>query len=287
MSKIKFTKMHGAGNDYIYVDAMQYPLAHPEKLAVQWSAPHTGIGSDGLILIDRSEVADFKMRMFNNDGSEGIMCGNGVRCVGKFVYDKGLTSSKSVTVETLGGIKVLQLTTDNNNKVTKVRVDMGRPSLHNKEQLANDSGSMTEGLVQADGRDYIGTFVCMGNPHFVIFVDDIEAIDLATEGRALETHSIFSQRCNIEFAEVRDSGVIRTRVWERGTGITLACGTGACATAVAAIVTGKAIGRATIAMDGGDLEIEWDGSGNLYMTGPAATVFDGEIECNDALVGQG
>ncbi|MCH5178039.1 MAG: diaminopimelate epimerase [Prevotellaceae bacterium] len=283
MSKIKFTKMHGAGNDYIYVDAMQYPLAHPEKLAVEWSAPHTGIGSDGLILIDRSEVADFKMRMFNNDGSEGIMCGNGVRCVGKFVYDKGLTSSKSVTVETLGGIKVLQLTTDNNNKVTKVRVDMGRPSLHNKEQLANDSGSMTEGLVQADGRDYIGTFVCMGNPHFVIFVDDIEAIDLTTEGRALETHSIFSQRCNIEFAEVRDSGVIRTRVWERGTGITLACGTGACATAVAAIVTGKAIGRATIAMDGGDLEIEWDGSENLYMTGPAATVFDGEIEDSNTI----
>ena len=283
MSKIKFTKMHGAGNDYIYVDAMQYPLAHPEKLAVEWSAPHTGIGSDGLILIDRSEVADFKMRMFNNDGSEGIMCGNGVRCVGKFVYDKGLTSSKSVTVETLGGIKVLQLTTDNNNKVTKVRVDMGRPSLHNKEQLANENGSMTEGLVQADGRDYIGTFVCMGNPHFVIFVDDIEAIDLTTEGRALETHSIFSQRCNIEFAEVRDSGVIRTRVWERGTGITLACGTGACATAVAAIVTGKAIGRATIAMDGGDLEIEWDGSENLYMTGPAATVFDGEIEDSNTI----
>lgn len=287
MAKIKFTKMHGAGNDYIYVDAMRYPLAHPEQLAVDWSAPHTGIGSDGLILIDRSEVADFKMRMFNNDGSEGIMCGNGVRCVGKFVYDKGLTVSKSITVETLGGIKVLQLTTDNNNKVRKARVDMGQPSLRNKEQLANDSGSMTEGVVQADGRDYIGTFVCMGNPHFVIFVDDIEAIDLAKEGRALEWHPIFPQRCNIEFAEVRDNGIIRTRVWERGTGITLACGTGACATAAAAILTGRAHGNATIAMDGGDLEIEWDGAGHLYMTGPAATVFEGEIECDDALVDEG
>lgn len=283
MSRIKFTKMHGAGNDYIYVDAMRYPLAHPEKLAVEWSSQHTGIGSDGLILIENSEVADFRMRMFNNDGSEGIMCGNGVRCIGKFVYDKGLTSSKSVTVETLGGIKVLQLTTDHNNKVVKARVDMGQPQLMQPEQLANESGSMTEGAVQANGRTYTGTFVSMGNPHFVIFVDDIKAIDLALEGRALEVHPIFPQRCNIEFAELRENGIIRTRVWERGTGITLACGTGACATAAAAIITGRATNSATIAMDGGDLEIEWDGIGHLYMSGPAATVFEGEIECDDAL----
>ena len=270
--------MHGAGNDYIYVNAMQYPIANPEEAAIIWSDRHKGIGSDGLILIDHSDVADFKMRMFNNDGSEGIMCGNGVRCIGKFVYDQGLTTSTTVTLETLGGIKVLQLFTGPDNKVCKARVDMGTPILTNPEQLDNGSGSMLAGTIEANGRSYTGTYVCMGNPHFVIFVDDISQIDLAAEGPALETHPIFPQKCNIEFAEVRDGGIIRTRVWERGTGITQACGTGACATAVAAILNNKATDRATIAMDGGDLEIEWDGQGHLFMTGPAATAYHGEIE---------
>ncbi len=278
MPTIRFTKMHGAGNDYIYVNAMDYPVADPSGMAVKWSDRHKGVGSDGLILIDHSDVADFKMRMFNNDGSEGIMCGNGVRCVGKFVYDKRLTHSKVVTIETLGGIKTLQLETDATDKVCRARVDMGTPMLENPDQLATPTGGMVKGVAMAGGRTYTGTFVCMGNPHFVIFVDDINSVDLPKEGPALETHPMFLQRCNIEFAEVRADGVIRTRVWERGTGITQACGTGACATAVAAMVCGKAGGRAVIAMDGGDLEIEWDGHGHLFMTGPATTVFEGEME---------
>lgn len=279
MSTIKFTKMHGAGNDYIYVDVQKYPIADPAKAAIAWSRPHFGVGSDGLILIDRSEVADFQMRMYNNDGSEGMMCGNGVRCIGKFVYDKGLTHSKTVSVETRAGIKILQLQTDADDRVTGATVDMGEPILANKEQLATADGQMTAGTVEANGKTYTGTFVSMGNPHFVIFVDNIDSIDLAGEGPALECHPLFPQKCNIEFAEVRENGVIRTRVWERGTGITMACGTGACATAVAARLNRLSDGRSTIAMDGGDLHIEWrQGDNHIYMTGPAATAFEGEIE---------
>lgn len=282
MPTIKFTKMHGAGNDYIYVNAMAYPIADPQKEAVVWSNRHKGIGSDGLILIDHSDKADFKMRMFNNDGSEGIMCGNGIRCVGKYVYDHRLTTSKTITVETLGGIKTLQLYTDSNNMVEKARVDMGIPSLTNPSQFAMGNGVGLKAEISAiDARGtrhtYQGTFVCMGNPHFVIFVDDITKIDLTAEGQALEVHPVFPQKCNIEFAQLRADGSIRTRVWERGTGITQACGTGACATATAAILTGLATDRVTIAMDGGDLSIEWDGKGHLFMTGPATTVFEGEI----------
>ena len=271
--------MHGAGNDYIYVDVQKYPIADPAKAAIAWSRPHFGVGSDGLILIDRSEVADFQMRMYNNDGSEGMMCGNGVRCIGKFVYDKGLTQSKTVSVETRAGIKILQLQTDADDRVTGATVDMGEPILANKEQLATADGQMTAGTVEANGKTYTGTFVSMGNPHFVIFVDNIDSIDLAGEGPALECHPLFPQKCNIEFAEVREDGVIRTRVWERGTGITMACGTGACATAVAARLNRLSDGRSTIAMDGGDLHIEWrQGDNHIYMTGPAATAFEGEIE---------
>lgn len=279
MATIKFTKMHGAGNDYIYVDAQQYDIPDPAAAAVKWSRPHFGVGSDGLILIGASEVADFRMRMYNNDGSEGMMCGNGVRCIGKFVYDKGLTRSKTVSVETRAGIKILQLQTDANDRVTGATVDMGEPILSNKEQLYTADGRMTAGRVEANGKNYTGTFVSMGNPHFVIFVDDIGTIDLAGEGPALECHPLFPQKCNIEFAEVRENGIIRTRVWERGTGITMACGTGACATAVAAKLNGRSNGQSIIAMDGGDLTIEWRVTDNhIYMTGPAATAFEGEIE---------
>ena len=279
MATIKFTKMHGAGNDYIYVDAQQYDIPDPAAAAVKWSRPHFGVGSDGLILIGASEVADFRMRMYNNDGSEGMMCGNGVRCIGKFVYDKGLTRNKTVSVETRAGIKILQLQTDANDRVTGATVDMGEPILVNKEQLATADGRMTAGRVEANGKSYTGTFVSMGNPHFVIFVDDIDDIDLAGEGPALECHPLFPQKCNIEFAEVRENGIIRTRVWERGTGITMACGTGACATAVAAKLNGRSNRQSIIAMDGGDLTIEWRETDNhIYMTGPAATAFEGEIE---------
>ena len=279
MATIKFTKMHGAGNDYIYVDAQQYDIPDPAAAAVKWSRPHFGVGSDGLILIGVSEVADFRMRMYNNDGSEGMMCGNGVRCIGKFVYDKGLTRNKTVSVETRAGIKILQLQTDANDRVTGATVDMGEPILVNKEQLATADGRMTAGRVEANGKSYTGTFVSMGNPHFVIFVDDIDDIDLAGEGPALECHPLFPQKCNIEFAEVRENGIIRTRVWERGTGITMACGTGACATAVAAKLNGRSNRQSIIAMDGGDLTIEWRETDNhIYMTGPAATAFEGEIE---------
>lgn len=279
MSKIRFTKMHGAGNDYIYVYTPENPLGNPSEMAAEWSKFHTGIGSDGLILIGKSDKADFSMRMFNNDGSEGIMCGNGVRCVGKFVYDHRLTSRKSVSVETLGGVKILQLFTDDKDLVASATVDMGEPVLADAQLLATPTGGMQEGIVEACGKQYSGTFVSMGNPHFVIFVKDISGIDLAAEGSAIEKLPIFPCGCNIEFAEVKADGVLQTRVWERGSGITMACGTGACATAVAAKLIGINAGKSTIAMDGGNLQIEWNPADNhIYMTGPAATVFEGEIE---------
>lgn len=278
---IRFTKMHGAGNDYIYVDTSIYSIDNPAEAAVRWSAPHTGIGSDGLVLISRAETpeADFAMRIFNADGSEAMMCGNASRCIGKYVYDKGLTDKKSIRLQTLSGIKTLRLHTAADGTVAGVTVDMLRPELCNRAQVANETGSLREATLSADGNGYAGTFVCMGNPHFVIFTDNIDGIDIARCGAVLERHPIFPRRCNIEFAEVRPDGHIRTRVWERGSGITMACGTGACATAVAAALTGRAGRRSTIVMDGGELSIEWnEADGHVYMTGPAAFVFEGEIE---------
>ena len=279
MGKIHFVKMHGAGNDYIYVDIDHNSIPDPKEAAIKWSNRHTGIGSDGLILIGKSKTADFTMYMFNNDGSEGLMCGNGIRCVGKYVYDHHLTDKKNVSIETKAGIKYLKLYTDENNMVTSVTVDMGEPILTDKTQLATDSGRMQDGIICANDKTYKGTFVSMGNPHFVIFVENIQNIDLAKEGPGLEHHPMFPQKCNIEFAEVRTNGTIRTRVWERGTGITMACGTGACATAVAANLHGYTQGKTTIAMDGGNLDIEWNKENNhIYMTGPATTVFEGKID---------
>ena len=270
--------MHGAGNDYIYVDTISQELPNPAEVAISWSAPHTGIGSDGLILIGRSDKADFSMRMFNNDGSEGRMCGNGIRCVGKYVYDHGMTHSKEVSIETLAGIKSLHLHTDAEDRVDQVKVDMGEPILADPTQLANPDGSLKEGTVSVGNRNYIGTFVSMGNPHFVIFVDDIKSVDLSGEGPALENLPLFPQKCNIEFAQLLSDGSLRTRVWERGTGITMACGTGACATAVAAKLCGLNDGHSTIKMDGGTLSIEWSENGHIFMTGPATTVFEGTIK---------
>ncbi len=274
--KVRFTKMHGAGNDYIYVNTLLYNIPDPEKASKVWSANHTGIGSDGLVLIGEpsdATKADFSMRIFNADGSEAMMCGNASRCIGKYLYDKGMTDKDIIRLETLSGVKVLRLHVKE-EKVDTVTVDMLEPQLENGVQFVLKSPA----TLQADGRDFVGTYVCMGNPHFVTFVDDVDTIDIAHFGSIMEYDEAFPQRCNIEFAQVVAPGKIRTRVWERGSGITMACGTGACATAVAASVTGRAPRQSDIVMDGGTLHIEWRETDNhVYMTGPAAFVFEGEI----------
>ena len=270
-NKIHFVKMHGLGNDYIYVDTEYNTIPDPSKASIAWSKPHTGIGSDGLILIGRSPEADFTMRIINADGLEGQMCGNASRCLGKFVYERGLTRKTTIKMLTRAGIKMLYLDVDDSGTVQSVTVDLMEPVLDDSTQF------LTEGEQLPDG-----VFVSIGNPNYVIFVDDVEAIDLAKVGPGLEFHSRFPQRCNIEFAQVISSNEIKMRVWERGSGITMACGTGACATLVAAALTGRTGRDATIMMDGGSLHIEWRESDNhIYMRGPATTVFEGDIELPD------
>lgn len=275
--KIHFTKMHGAGNDYIYVNTLLYDVNDPNSASVRWSDRHKGIGGDGLVLICRptTDAADYRMRIFNADGSEAMMCGNASRCIGKYLYERGLTDKTEIKLETLSGIKTLMLHLDNEGKtVESVTVDMLEPLTENHRQYADLSG----GILLAEGRRFEGTFVCMGNPHFVTFLNDIDTIDIARYGAVMERDSNFPERCNIEFAQILSDGAIRTRVWERGSGITMACGTGACATAVAAALTGRASRRSKIRMDGGTLQIEWRTTDNhVYMTGPAEIVFDGEI----------
>ncbi len=272
--------MHGAGNDYIYVNTMKEHVGNPEAAAIQWSAPHTGIGSDGLVLIGKSPVpeADFSMRIFNADGSEAMMCGNASRCIGKYLYEKGMTNATEIRLLTLSGVKVLKLHVDEDNKVESVTVDMLEPALENKAQLAVEPDGNHEIEIKVEGGVFKGTFVSMGNPHFVTFVNDVEGMDIAKWGVLMEHHPAFPERCNIEFAQLTGEGVLRTRVWERGSGITMACGTGACATAVAAAVTGRNGRQATIVMDGGTLEIAWSEDDNhVYMSGPAAFAFEGDI----------
>ena len=264
--KIRFTKMHGCGNDYIYINIMEYEIADPQAAAIAWSDRHKGIGSDGLVLIDKSSMpeADFSMRIFNADGSEAMMCGNASRCIGKYLFERGLTTLTEIRLLTLSGIKILYLNV-NQGIVESVTVDMGKPQLENEAQFIT---SRNPGY---------GTFVSMGNPHYVIFTDDVDQV--GEKGRTLEQHPAFPQRCNIEFARVEADGSIRTRVWERGSGITMACGTGACATAVAAVLTGRTKRTSRIVMDGGTLSIEWRKEDHhVYMTGPAEFVFDGEID---------
>ncbi len=266
MKKIAFTKMHGCGNDYIYVNTMQHDIPCPSEAARAWSDRHKGIGSDGLVLIGASPLpeADFSMRIFNADGSEAMMCGNASRCIGKYLYERGLTPKTEIRLLTLSGIKTLNLHVANGT-VDTVTVDMGEP-------LLEDSN-----LFVANAETCEGTFVSMGNPHYVVFNDDVDEIE--ERGRTMEHLPAFPQRCNIEFARIQTDGTIRVRVWERGSGITQACGTGACATAVAAAVTGNAPRHAKIVMDGGTLDIEWSTTDNhVYMTGPAAFIFDGEID---------
>lgn len=275
--KINFTKMHGCGNNYIYVYLPDNPIGDLSKASVEWSRPNFGIGSDGLITIDKSEVADFRMRIFNNDGSEAMMCGNGVRCCGKFVRDHGLTDKKVVTFETLAGIKTLELFEDKRGVVDSARVDMGEPMTENEGQFDRGLAKvMGDHLYEVGG--YKGTYVCMGNPHFVIFVEDVMSVDLTVVGPKMENNPAFPERCNIEFAQICEDGTIRMRVWERGSGITMACGTGACATSVAATLTQGTTRTNKVVMDGGPLTIEWGGDSHIYMTGPAARVFDGVIE---------
>ena len=265
--KIRFTKMHGCGNDYIYVNMMENDIADPQAAAIAWSDRHKGIGSDGLVLIGASSVpeADFSMRIFNADGSEAMMCGNASRCIGKYLYERGLTTKTEIKLLTLSGIKTLSLHLNGSGLVESVAVDMLEPVFEDENQFLAHRGL---------GK---GVFVSMGNPHYVIFTDNVDQV--GETGRILECHPAFPQRCNIEFASIEKDGSIRTRVWERGSGITMACGTGACATAVAAALTGRAGRTSQIVMDGGTLTIEWRESDNhVYMTGPAAFVFDGEIE---------
>lgn len=268
--RIHFTKMHGCGNNYIYVYLPDNPIANPAEASKEWSKQGFGIGSDGLITIDRSEVADFRMRIYNNDGSEAMMCGNGVRCCGKFVRDHHLTKKSVVTFETLAGIKTLQLFENEYGEVTSARVDMGKPYTSDKYFLS----------LKADDREFLGVSVSMGNPHFVIFLDsdeDVETFDVARYGSILTRHEAFPDGCNIEFAQ-RKGDVVRMRVWERGSGITMACGTGACATSVAATLTKGASRKNVIRMDGGELTIEWGDDDHIYMTGPAVRVFEGVVE---------
>ena len=267
--KIQFTKMHGAGNDYIYVNTMLCEVPNPADAAILWSDRHKGIGSDGLVLIGKSPIpeADYSMHIYNADGSEAMMCGNASRCIGKYLYERGLTPKTEICLLTQSGIKTLLLHVKD-GIVESVTVDMLEPALENESQF----------IVSRDIKK--GVFVSMGNPHYVIFTDDVDQV--GEMGRTLEFHPAFPQRCNIEFARVESDGTIRTRVWERGSGITQACGTGACATAVAAALTGRAGRKSTIVMDGGTLNIEWrERDNHVYMAGPAEFVFDGEIELDN------
>ena len=275
---IRFTKMQGLGNDYIYINTDLYPIDKPEEFAIQWSKPHTGIGSDGLILISRSNKADFKMRIFNADGTEAMMCGNGSRCVGKYVYDHHLTDKTEIDLDTLSGIKHITLHPDTQGEIHNATVDMGEPMLSNLTQVNTPSGDLTGVNIHVADQTFQATYVCMGNPHVVIFVDDISRIPVESYGPEIEFNPLFPQRANIEFVQVLPDSTLRMRVWERGSGITQACGTGACATAVAAFTTGRSPRTSTVRMDGGELHIHLRESDNhVLMTGPAETSFEGEL----------
>lgn len=277
---IKFTKMHGLGNDYVYIDCTNgQEIGNISDLAKFVSKRHFGIGSDGLILICKSDIADFKMRMFNYDGSEAEMCGNGIRCVGKFVYDKGLTNKETINVETLAGIKKLNFNIKE-GKVQTVEVDMGEPILDAKHIPVISSESPVKNLkIQIDGKKFNFTCVSMGNPHAITIVDDVKNFDIEKYGPILENDSHFPKRANIEFIELVDKNNIKMRVWERGAGETLACGTGACASVVACNLNNYIENEANVELLGGTLNIKWDKKNNhIYMTGSATTVFEGELE---------
>lgn len=279
---MKFTKMHGIGNDYVYVNCLSEELENPEKVARFVSDRHFGIGSDGLILIKPSKIADFEMAMYNADGSRGEMCGNGVRCVAKYVYDYGLTGKTTISIETLAGIKYLELSLKD-NKVETVKVNMGSPILKAaKVPIISEQEEVINEDIEVEGKSYKITGVSMGNPHAITFVEDVQAIEIEKIGPKFENHKRFPQRVNTEFIQLVNRKYIKMRVWERGSGETLACGTGACASVVACVVNGYTENEVTVELLGGKLTICWDRDENIvYMTGSATTVFDGEIDISD------
>lgn len=278
MPKVRFTKMHGIGNDYIYINCMESVPENLHQLSVEMSDRHKGVGGDGIILILPSDEADFRMRIFNADGSEAKMCGNGIRCVARYVHDKRLTDKRCLTIDTLSGIKEITVELKG-GQVDRVRVDMGEPVLSACDVPVKYSEErMIEAPVHAGSAEYRLTAVSMGNPHGVIYVDDLAQVDVHGSGRQLEIDPMWPDRANIEFAEVVGPDEVQMRVWERGSGETMACGTGACAVAVAGAITGRTGRKVQVHLLGGDLEIEWGADNHVYMTGPATTVFEGEYE---------
>ena len=276
---MKFTKMHGCGNDYVYVNGFTEKVADKPKAVVALSDRHFGIGSDGVIFINPSQQADFEMEMYNADGTRAEMCGNGIRCVGKYVYDHGMTDKTSITVESFGKVKYLDLTVEN-GKVVKVKVNMGKPELTAKDvPVVSVHEQVIDEEIIVKGKSYRMTCVSMGNPHAVVFMDDVEHLAIEEIGPYFENHERFPNRTNAEFVQVIDDSHVKMRVWERGTGETLACGTGCCATAVACVLNRLTGAHVTVQVLGGEIEIYWDQKENLvYMTGPAVTVFEGETE---------
>ncbi|HMT64243.1 MAG TPA: diaminopimelate epimerase [Ottowia sp.] len=273
---MKFTKMHGLGNDYVYVDTFEQSVPDPAAMAIAVSRPHFGVGADGLVLIGPSTEADYAMRMFNADGSEGEMCGNAVRCIGKYVHDRGLTAKTRVTLATRGGIKTLELQLQGGS-VEQVTVDLGEPALSPASLPVTLAGAQVlNHPLSIDGQTHHITCVSMGNPHAVIFVDDPRAVDVHGIGRQIEHHPLFPKRTNVEFVRVWRRDLLEMRVWERGSGETLACGTGAAASLVAAVLNGLADRSAVVQLTGGELHVHWDARDNhVYQTGPATFVFDG------------
>lgn len=277
---MKFTKMHGCGNDYVYVDCTNEMIENPSEVSKYVSDRHFGIGSDGLILICSSETADFRMAMYNADGSEGAMCGNGIRCVAKYVYDKGLTDKENISIETKSGIKELELTVED-GKVSLVKVNMGAPILRAKDIPVDvDTEKCIDSDINVDGKDYKITCVSMGNPHAVTFIDeDVKTFPIEKIGSKFENHPMFPDRVNTEFVQVLNRHEVNMRVWERGSGETLACGTGTCATVVACVLNGLTDDEVTVHLLGGDLFIKYDRENDtVWMTGPAVIAFEGTIE---------
>ena len=280
MNRLKFTKMHGAGNDYIYINCFEETVKNPEKLAIKVSDRHFGIGSDGLILISPSDKADFKMNIYNADGSEGMMCGNGIRCGSKYVYDNGMTDKDEISVETRSGIKLIKMNVEN-GKVVSARVNMGEPILEaEKIPTKFDGENVIRQKLTIDEKEYEVTCVSMGNPHCIVYVDDVKDIDLEKIGPKFENNEMFPERINTEFVHVVSDTELDMRVWERGSGETLACGTGSCAVTVASVLCGYCKRNTEIKINllGGTLTDIWTDGGDVYMTGPAATVCTGEIE---------
>ena len=276
---LRFTKMQGLGNDYVYMDAINQQIDNASELSKRVSDRHFGIGSDGLILICESKIADFKMRMFNSDGSEAEMCGNGIRCVGKFVYDKKLTNKTVLSIETLAGIKHLNLNIEN-GKVKTVRVDMGEPILEPKKiPVISDEQIVKNLKIKVQDKDFIFSCVSMGNPHAITIVENVSEFDVDKYGKVVEINETFPKKTNVEFIEIIDKQHVKMRVWERGAGETLACGTGACATTVACFLNGLTERKIKVELLGGILDIYWNDKDNhVYMTGPAVTVFEGTLE---------